>query len=185
MSHALSLVVGGANLFSFLSMVTFLLSSRKNFFKRGRDTARISEVQGHADDSTVRDGNVRLLFKRVLTLPRLVKLRVLLVRACSWMVESVNLKNCNDLADRAADFGRRRVPHAIIDSRRQVVSACRAWYPLIPELHRFFIAVARDVVDGDRRDSTSIHPTVWSSGGHPKRRKAGDAGCSGLSTSRS
>ena len=61
----------------------------------------------------------------------------------------------NDLADRAADFGRRRVPPAIIDSKRMVHSACTAWYSLIPDLHRFFIAIAREAADGDCRGGTS------------------------------
>ena len=75
--------------------------------EQGPDSAQISKVKGHADESMVRDGRVRMLDKIG-----------------------------KDLADRAADFGRRRVPPAIIDSKRMVHSACTAWYSLIPDLHR-------------------------------------------------
>ena len=94
--------------------------------EQGPDSAQISKVKGHADESMVRDGRVRMLDKIG-----------------------------NDLADRAADFGRRRVPPAIIDSKRMVHSACTAWYSLIPDLHRFFIAIAREAADGDCRGGTS------------------------------
>ena len=52
----------------------------------------------------------------------------------------------NDLADQAADFGRRRVPQQVIDLRRRCTAACTLWYLLVLELHRFFIAIARTVV---------------------------------------
>ena len=53
----------------------------------------------------------------------------------------------NEKADRAADFGRRRVQPSIIDHKGQVLSACRNWYPLVPDLHRFFIAIAGEAVN--------------------------------------
>ena len=71
----------------------------------------------------------------------------------------------NDMADRAADCGRWRVHPNIIDHKRQVR------YPLIPDLHRFFIAIVREAVNRDGRGGTSFHTTCWSAGGTPKRRK--------------
>ena len=55
---------------------------------RGLDTVRISKVKGHADDGMVLDGRV-------------------------WEVDRLG----NDAADEAADFGHRRVEHAVIDAR--------------------------------------------------------------------
>ena len=49
----------------------------------------------------------------------------------------------SDLADRAADFGRRRVPDPVVNVRRRFLSACSSWYPAVLDLHRIFIAIAR------------------------------------------
>ena len=77
----------------------------------------------------------------------------------------------NDLADRAADFGRRRVSDLVIDVRRRFLSACSSWYPVVLDLHRFFIAIARAAVNSDGCAGVALHPTVWSSGGPAKKRK--------------
>ena len=80
----------------------------------------------------------------------------------------------NDMADRAAHFGRRRVGADIIDARRNYSGACGSWYPVIRDLHRFFfIAMARAVVNDD--DGIAPHPMVWSSEGRPKLRRAEEA----------
>ena len=99
--------------------------------EQGPDSAQNSKVKGHADESMVRDGRMRMLDKIG-----------------------------NDLADRAADFGRRRVPPAIIDSERMVHSACTAWDSLIPDLHRFFIAIAGEAVKRYGRGGTSPYGVV-------------------------
>ena len=57
----------------------------------------------------------------------------------------------NDAADEAADFGRRRVGNAVIDARRNLSGVCGRWYPIILDLHRFFIAISRAVVNHDGR----------------------------------
>ena len=98
--------------------------------QRGVRSVKISEVKGHADDDMVAVGRVR-----------------------------VEDQVGNDLADRAADFGRR------------TVSACSSWYPVILDLHRFFIAIARAAVNEDGCAGVALHLTVWSSGGLVKRRK--------------
>ena len=105
------------------------------------DTVRISKNKAHADDEMVRTGRVRAVDKFG-----------------------------NDLADRAAEFERRRVPELVIDLRRRCTAACVSWYPLALELHRFFIAIARAVVNEDGRSGIALHPTVWSDGVLPKRR---------------
>ena len=79
---------------------------------RGDQSTKVSKVKGHADDDMVAVGRVR-----------------------------VEDRIGNDLADRAADFGRRRVSDLIIDVRRRFLSACSSWYPVVLELHRFFIAI--------------------------------------------
>ena len=108
----------------------------------GLDTVRITKVKGHADQSMVLDGRVREL-------------------------DSLG----NNAADEAADFGRRRVGNAVIDARRNLSEVCGRWYPVILDLHRFFIAISRAVVNHDGSDGTALDPLVWSPGALPKRRR--------------
>ena len=61
-------------------------------------------------------------------------------------------------ADEAADFGRRRVGNAVIDARRNLSGVCGRWYPVLLDLHRFFIAISRAVVNHDGRDVTAPDP---------------------------
>ena len=89
---------------------------------RGPGTTNISKVKGHADEGLVRGGRVRELDKMG-----------------------------NDVADHAADLGRRRVGAGVMDARRNLSNACRFWYPVIRALHRFFIAISRSVVNEDGR----------------------------------
>ena len=110
--------------------------------RRGAGTVRISKVKGHADEIMVRTGQVR-------DIDRLG----------------------NNAADEAADFGRRRVNHAVIDARRNLSGVCNRWYPVILDLHRFFIAVSRAVVNFDGGPGTAPDPLVWSAGSLPKRRR--------------
>ena len=77
----------------------------------------------------------------------------------------------NDAADEAADFGRWRVSPAVIDARRNLSGVCGLWYPVILDLHRFFIAIVRAVVDHDGSDGTAPDPLVWSAGALRKRRR--------------
>ena len=43
--------------------------------------------------------------------------------------------------------------------------------PVLLDLHRFFIAISRAVVNHDGRDGTAPDPLVWSVGALPKRRR--------------
>ena len=102
------------------------------------DTARITEVKGHADEGMVLDGRVR-------------------------EVDTIG----NDAADEAADFGRLRVGHIVIDARCNLSGGCGRWYPVILDLHRFFIPISQAVVNHDGRDGTAPNPLVWSAGAPP------------------
>ena len=77
----------------------------------------------------------------------------------------------NDAADEAADFGCRRVGNSVIDARRDLSGACGRWYPVVLDLHRFFIAISRAVVNHDGRDGIAPDPLVWSAGALSKRRR--------------
>ena len=44
-------------------------------------------------------------------------------------------------------FGRRRVDHVVIDARRNLSGVCGRWYPVMLELHRFFIGISRIAVN--------------------------------------
>ena len=108
---------------------------------RGRDTVRVTKVKGRADEGVVSDGRVR-------ELDRLG----------------------NNAADEAADFGRRRVGPAVIDARRNLSGVCGRWYPVLLDLHRFFIAISRAVVKHDGFGGTAPDPMIWSACSLPKRR---------------
>ena len=110
--------------------------------QRRRDKVRVTKVTWHAEEDMVRVGQVR-------ELDRLG----------------------NNAADEAADFGRRCVDHAVIDARRNLSGVCRRWYPIVWELHRFFIAISRVVVPHDDFVGTAPDPLEWSAGALPKRRK--------------
>ena len=76
--------------------------------QRGRGAVRISKIKGHPEEDMVLAGRV-------------------------WELHRVG----NNAADEAADFGRRRVGHAVIDVRRYLAGVCGCWYPVMLELHRF------------------------------------------------
>ena len=88
--------------------------------QRSRNTVRVTEVKEHADKEMVLVGQVRKL---------------------DWLG--------NNTADDSADFGRRRVDPVVIDARRNLSGVKRRWYPIIMELHRFFSAISRVVVNHD------------------------------------
>ena len=110
--------------------------------RRGLDTLRVSKVKGHADEDMVLHGRVR-----------------------------GEDKFGNDAADEAADFGRRRVSLAVIDARRNLSGVCARWYPFVLDLHRFFMAISRAVVNRDGLSGTAPDPLVWSAGALRKRRR--------------
>ena len=119
-----------------------LLLLQRMLHLRGLDTVRITKVEGHADEAMVLDGRV-----------------------------GDDDRLGHDAADEAADFGRRRVVNAVINARRHVSGVCGRWYPVILDLHRFFIAISRAVVNHDSRDGTAPDPLVWPAGALNKRRR--------------
>ena len=70
----------------------------------------------------------------------------------------------NNAADEAADFGRRRVSDAVIDARRNLSGVCGRWYPVILDLHRFFIACPQCTLHGQVQ-LLGLLPCLLSSGG--------------------
>ena len=124
-----------------LELVTdgdFLILIRRMVDLWGSNTVRVTKVKGHADEGMVADGRVRVLDRLG-----------------------------NNAADEAADFGRRRVSPAVIDARRNLSGVCCRWYPVILDLHRFFIAISRAVVNHDGFVGTALDPLVWSAGSLP------------------
>ena len=109
---------------------------------RGRDTVRVTKVKGHAKDDDVQHGRVRLLDRQG-----------------------------NIEADTAADLGRRHQTEVLIDARRSLLQARGYWYPIIVDLHRFMVAIARVSVNHDGRGGTAPDPLVWDQGSKPKVRK--------------
>ena len=87
---------------------------------RGRDTVRVTKVKGHAEDVDVQQGRVRLVDQQG-----------------------------NAEADTAADLGRRHQSEVLIDARRRLLKVRGYWYPIMLDLHRFMVAVARVSVNHD------------------------------------
>ena len=55
----------------------------------------------------------------------------------------------NAEADSAADLGRRHQSEMLIDARRRLLQARSHWFPIMLDLHRFMIAIARVSVNHD------------------------------------
>ena len=108
----------------------------------GGETVRVTKVKGHADDSDVRQGRVRL---------------------------EDQLGNAE--ADTAADLGRRHQSEVLIDARRILLKARSYWYHIMLDLHWFMIAVAGVSVNHDGRGGTAPDPLVWDQGGWRKVRR--------------
>ena len=102
---------------------------------RGRDTVRVTKVKGHANGDDVQHGRVRLLDQQG-----------------------------NVEADTAADLGRRHQAELLIDARRKLLQVRSYWYPVITDLHRFMIAIARVSVNHDGKGGTAPDPLVWDQG---------------------
>ena len=83
----------------------------------------------------------------------------------------------NNLADEVADLGRRRQTERVSTARRICVNACHYWYPLIMDLHRYFIAVAGIAVNHDPGHGTAPDPAVWCIGAPAKKAKLSEAAC--------
>ena len=67
------------------------------------------------------------------------------------------------------------MPWWIIDARRNYSGVCARWRPVVLGLHRFFIVIARAVVNNDGEAGTSMDPMVWSVGSAPKGRRVAHA----------
>ena len=122
----------------------------------------------------VKDGYLLVLIDRMLHLRGLDTVRISKVKghAEEAMVLHGRVREDdrlgNNAADEAADFGRRRVGNT---ARRNLSGVCSRWYPVLLDLHRFFIAVSRAVANHDGGPGTAPDPLVWSAGALPKRRR--------------
>ena len=108
----------------------------------GRETVRVTKVKEHAEDADVQSGRVRL---------------------------EDQLGNAE--ADTAADSGRRHQSDVLIDAGRRLLKTRSYWYPIMLDLHRLMIAVARVTVNRDGRGGTAPDPLVRDQGGPKKARK--------------
>ena len=80
-------------------------------------------------------------------------------------------KQGNAEADVAADLGRRHQTEVLIDARRRLLQARSHWFPIMSDLHRFMVAIARVSVNHDGKGGTAPDPLVWDQGSRPKVRK--------------
>ena len=120
----------------------------------------------------LKDGDLLFLIDRMVRRRGPDTVRVSKVKG---MVRSGQVREAdrfgNCAADEAADFGRRRVGNLVIDARRNLSGVCNRWYPVLLDLHRFFIAISRAVVNHDGGPGTAPDPLVWSAGALPNRRR--------------
>ena len=98
---------------------------------RGRETVRVTKVNGHATDADVGQGRVRL-------------------------VDQIG----NAEADTAADLGRRHQSELIMDARRCLLKVRNHWYPFMQQLHRFMIAISWVAVNHDGKAGSAPDPPV-------------------------
>ena len=128
--------------FSLVNDGDLLLQIQQLVFWRGVANAAVSKVKGHADESLVALGRIREVDR-----------------------------HGNNEADAAAAVGRRRVHRSVASAREVVTRSCARWYPVVRELHRFFIAIAGSVLNDDGMSGTTLHPVVSSAAANPKREK--------------
>ena len=100
---------------------------------RGLGTSAVSKVKGHADEGLVALGRVR-------------------------EIDRIG----NNEVDAAAALGRGRVHHSVAFARGWLLGLVHAGTPIVRELHHFFIAIARSVLNDDGASGTTLHPVVWS-----------------------
>ena len=67
-------------------------------------------------------------------------------------------------ADIAADLCRRHQSEILINARRRLLQARSYWYPVMTDLHRFMVAIARVSVNHDAKGGTAPDPLVWDQG---------------------
>ena len=107
---------------------------------RGRDTVRVTKVKRHAEDADVQQGRVRLVDQQG-----------------------------NAEAETAADLGRRHQSEALIDARRRLLKVRGYWYPIMLDLHRFMVAIARVSDNYDERSGTAPDSFDWDQGSKPQK----------------
>ena len=65
---------------------------------------------------------------------------------------------------RLLTLGAVELDNAVIGARRNLSGVCGRCYPVLLELHRFFIAISRVVVNNDGDNGTAPDPLTWSAG---------------------
>ena len=114
---------------------------------RGEGSTLVSKVKGHADEGLVRRGQVRL-----------------------------SDKIGNDLADEAADHGRRGAGVQIDDARKDLLRYARLGTLLFGICIGFFVAISWAVVNDDGKGGNAPDPMVWCAGARPKKAQSHGSG---------
>ena len=111
-----------------------------------------------------KDGDLLLLIERMLHLRGLDTVRItMLIKVWCWTVGFGNLTGW-------ATMLLMRLLTLVVGGLVMLSLVCGRWYPVLVDFHRFFIAIARAVVNHDGREGTAPDPLVWSAGALPKRR---------------
>ena len=78
--------------------------------------------------------------------------------------------HAEDVDDTAADLGRRHQSDVLTDACRGLLKARSYWYPIMLDLHRFMVAIARVSVNHDGRCSTAPDLLFGDQGSKPDTR---------------
>ena len=120
----------------------------------------------------VKDGDLIALVQYMIRTRGRETVRVTKVKGHAEVVDVRLLdQRWNSEADTAADSGRRHQSEVLIDARRRLLKGRSLWYPIMLDLHRFMIAVARVSVNHDGGSGTALDPLVWDQGSRSKARK--------------
>ena len=68
------------------------------------------------------------------------------------------------MVEAAADLGCRHQSEVLTNARRRLLKARSHWFPIMSDLHRFMIAVARVSVNHDGNGGMAPDPLVWDQG---------------------
>ena len=121
---------------------------------------------GSCPAELVNDGGLILLIGRMLEMRGRDTVLISKVKGCADgdVVREGRAREPDRIGNNAAGV-------AAIDARRNFAGVCGRWYPVVLELHPFFLAISRAVVNHEDESVTAPGPLVWSAGALPKRRR--------------
>ena len=121
----------------------------------------------------VKDGDLVALVQYMIRTRGRDTVRVTKVRghAKDEDVQHGHVRLIDQQGNAEADLGRRHQTEVLNNARRRLLQARSYWYPILTDLHRFMIAIARVSVNHDGKGGTAPDSLLWDQGSKPKVRK--------------